>query len=134
MSVNPEQSLLTTARNCNEEREHMKCSILAGAASAACLYLGLAAPILAAETPVTGREPTVARSSPSAKRVATVKPAEKCLNDLRAFEHQLDGGGYWLGGSGYGYGYPLSGYGFIYPMGGYLAAGAYQTARPSHEV
>jgi sporulation protein YlmC with PRC-barrel domain len=106
----------------------MKRSILAGSV-AACL--GLAAPLHAADAPVTD---TATHPSPAARNVAATKPAEKCLSDLRAFDSQMEKGGYWLGGSGYGYGYPMGGYGYGYPMGGYPAATAYQNARPGYEV
>lgn len=110
----------------------MKRSILAGSVAAwACL--GVAAPLLAAAPPVTG---TVNHPPASMKTVAAVKPAEKCLSDLRAFDTQMGKDGYWLGGAGYGFGYPMDGYGYGYPMGGYpaVAAAAYQDARPGYEV
>jgi sporulation protein YlmC with PRC-barrel domain len=66
--------------------------------------------------------------------VASTKPAEKCLTDLRAFDSQMGKGGYWLGGTGYGYGYPMSGYGYGYAMGGYPDTMGYQNARPGYEV
>ena len=79
----------------------MKRSTLAGAV-AALFCLGFATTLLAAE-----------------KRVTAVKPAQKCLNDLRAFDNKMEKDDYWLGGSGYGYGYgygcPYYGYG--YPVG-----------------
>ena len=68
----------------------MKSSTLAGAF----LCLGFATTLLAAQPAATG---------------AAVKPAEKCLSDLRAFDNQMEKEGYWLGGSGYGYGYPMGG-------------------------
>jgi sporulation protein YlmC with PRC-barrel domain len=108
----------------------MKCSILVGSLAVG-LCLGLAAPPLAAEPAVTG--PANHPSPPLKNNVSATKPAEKCLSDLRAFDSQMEKGGYWLGGSGYGYGYPLSGYGG-YPMGAYPAATAYQDARPGYEV
>ena len=70
---------------------------------AACLCHGLIGPVLAAQPPVTG---TNAQTAPDEKSAATtgagVKPAEKCLSDLRAFNTQTGTDGYWLGGSGYG--------------------------------
>jgi len=108
----------------------MKHSILASSVGA-CLCLGFASPLLAAEAPATGmaKQPTVTEHA-----VAATEPAEKCLSDLRAFDSQMDKGGYWLGGSDYGYGYPMGGYGYGYPMGGFPAATAYQNARPGYEV
>ena len=112
----------------------MKRSTLAGSV-AACCYLGLLAPALAAEPNATG---TVSRPSPDEKNVSAIKPAEKCLSDLHAFDNQMETDGYWLVGSGYGYGYPVSGagYEFGFPMGGYLPATAtgYQNARPGYEI
>jgi sporulation protein YlmC with PRC-barrel domain len=108
----------------------MKHSILAGSI-AACLCAGLAVPLLAAEAPATG---AVKQPAATAAAVSAIKPAEKCLADLRAFDSQMEKGGYWLGGSGYGYGYPMGGYGYGYPMGGYPAVTAYQNARPGYEV
>jgi sporulation protein YlmC with PRC-barrel domain len=94
----------------------MKRSILAGCV-AAFFCLGFATTLLAAE------------------KIAAVKPAEKCLNDLRAFDNQMEKDGYWLGGSGYGYGYPMEGYG-LYGLGPppIGAAADYPNARPGYEL
>jgi sporulation protein YlmC with PRC-barrel domain len=111
----------------------MKRSTLAGSA-AALFCLGFATPLLAAEPAVTG---TVNQSPSAGNKVAAIKPAEKCLSDLRAFDNQMDKEGYWLGGSGYGYGYPMAGYGFGPPMmeGRPEATGmGYQNARPGYEL
>jgi sporulation protein YlmC with PRC-barrel domain len=102
-------------------------SILASSV-AACICLGLAAPLFAAE-PATGANPPRA----SEKTAAAIKPAEKCLTDLRAFDSQMQKDGYWL--SGYGYGYPtLGGYGM--QEGGIPAKGTtgYRDARPGYDV
>jgi sporulation protein YlmC with PRC-barrel domain len=111
----------------------MKRPTLAGSVAAFCC-LGFATTLLAAEPAVTGK----VNQSPSAGgKVAAVKPAEKCLNDLRAFDNQMDKEGYWLGGSGYGYGYPTAGFGFGPPMvaGRPEATGmGYQDARPGYEL
>jgi sporulation protein YlmC with PRC-barrel domain len=79
--------------------------------------------------------------NPSDKKVVAVKPAEKCLKDLRAFDNQMEKDGYWLSGSGDGYGYPMEmgGYGFgtRTPMtdGSTEATGiGYQNARPGYEL
>ena len=116
----------------------MKRSTLAGS-MAACFYLGLSAPLLAAQPTATG---TRSQPSLSEKKVADIKPAKhakQCLSDLRAFENQMVKDGYWLAGSGYGYGYPFDGYGSGYrhpmmddrPVG--ITAG-YLNARPGYEV
>ena len=103
------------------------------ASVAACFCVGLAVPLLAAE-PAT---PNAANSSADAKNVATTKPAEKCLSDLRAFDNQMEKDGHWLGSDGYGYGYPMGeiGYGY-HPMNGASAATAsgYVDAQPGYEV
>lgn len=97
----------------------MKYSTLAGSV-AACICLALAIPALAAE-PATG---TVSQASPSERNATPIKPAAKCLSDLRVFNSQMQKDGYWLGSSGYGYGYPMMsgyggfGYGYGLPMGG----------------
>jgi sporulation protein YlmC with PRC-barrel domain len=130
----------------------MKRSTLASSV-AGLFCLGFAAPVLAAQPAATG---TVSQSSSSEKNVASVKPAEKCLNDLRAFDGQMEQDGYWLGGSNYSYGYPMDGFGYGagfgngygYPIGPTgdrpAAAGAgtppattttgYQNARPGYEL
>jgi sporulation protein YlmC with PRC-barrel domain len=111
----------------------MKRSTLASSA-AALFCLGFATPLFAAEPAVTG----TASQSPSVEnKAAAIKPAEKCLTDLRAFDSQMDKDGYWLGGSGYGYGYPMAGYGLGPPMieGRTEATGiGYLNARPGYEL
>jgi hypothetical protein len=80
----------------------------------------------------------VNRPSPSEQNVSAIKPAEKCLSDMQAFESQMEQDGYWLGGSGYRNGYPMDGlgYGYGYPIGGYPAPNAtgYRDLRPGYEV
>jgi sporulation protein YlmC with PRC-barrel domain len=113
----------------------MKCSALVGPV-ATFLCFGLASPLFAAEPVVTG---TATHAAPSDKvgAVAT-RPAENCLNDLRAFHEQMQKDGYWLGGSGDAYGYPVggAGYGYGYEMGPYPSAtvGRYPNARPGYEI
>jgi hypothetical protein len=101
----------------------MKGAILARFA-AACFCLGVAVPLLAAQTPVTG---AAINASPGKKNVTAAKPTQNCLSDLRAFDGQIEKDGYWLGGLGYGSGFP---------MGQYSGASAigHQNERPSHEV
>ncbi len=67
------------------------------------------------------------------------KPAQKCLNDLTAFDSVLQKDGYWFHGSGYGYGYPMYGYGYAYggehlPVANKPQATGYWRARPGYEV
>ncbi len=116
----------------------MKRTILAGSA-AACFCIGLTGSLLAAEPPTTGM---VNHPSPGGKNVSAIKPAAKCLSDLRAFDNQMAKDGYWLGGSADGYGYPMGGYGYGYPEEvGYPARGhpaavatGYLDVRPGYEV
>jgi sporulation protein YlmC with PRC-barrel domain len=82
---------------------------------AASLCLGFATTLLAAE-----------------KKTAA-KPAQKCLNDLRAFDNQMEKDGYWLSSSGYGYGYPMYGYGYGVGLGLNPEAGL-QNARQGYEL
>ncbi|WP_232628018.1 hypothetical protein [Methylobacterium sp. Leaf118] len=65
----------------------------------AVLSLSLMAQLQAAEEPKAG---------PMAE--AEAKPAQACLDHLKALDTRMEKDGYWLGGSGYGYGYPLGGY------------------------
>jgi hypothetical protein len=45
----------------------------------------------------------------SAEAPSRAEPAQRCANDLRAFDGELQKGGYWLRNSSYGYGYPMYG-------------------------
>jgi sporulation protein YlmC with PRC-barrel domain len=106
-------------------------SILASSV-AACVCLGLATPVFAAE-------PTARPTAPAEKTAAAAQPAHQCLTDLRAFDGLMQKDGYWLSGSGYGYGYPMmGGYGLGYGMqeGGIPAKGTtgYRDARPGYDV
>ena len=96
----------------------------------AVLSLSLMAPLRAAEEPQAG---------PMAETEA--KPAQACLDHLKAFDARMEKDGYWLGGSGYGYGYPLGGYWFGgmagnngMAMGAASAMMGYANARPGYEV
>ncbi len=91
---------------------------------AACICLGMAAPVFAAEPVATTAANQV---SPGERNASAIKPAATCLSDLRTFDSQMQKDGYWLGATGYGYGYPIGGYGgFGYgyglPMGEHPAA------------
>jgi sporulation protein YlmC with PRC-barrel domain len=125
----------------------MKRSTLTGSV-ATCLYLGLAAPLLAAQPAPTS---AVTHPSPADKAFAAAKPARECLRDLLAFDTQMQKDGYWLGGSGFGYGYPMDGLSSGYGppvmggpamMGGHpmmdgrpeATSAGYQNARPGYEV
>src|SRR5579872_614269 len=120
--------------NGNEETRHMKRSTLARSA-AVCVCLGLAAPLLAAQLPA----PDAANQSPPSKVSPSIaKPAETCLNDLRAFDHQMEKDGYWVADAGAGLGYPAGGLaaGYDDPMNSYplTAASGYPNARPGYEL
>jgi sporulation protein YlmC with PRC-barrel domain len=121
-------------KNGIKETKHMKRSILASSV-AACFYICLTGPLFAAQPALTS---AVSHPSSNEKNVIAVKPAEKCLSDLRTFDGQMQRDGYWLGGSGNGYGYPMEGfsYGLENPMNDRAAASTtgYQDARPGYEV
>ena len=116
--------------------ESRRRSALAIALTAA-LSLGFTAPLWAATAAAASAEP--ASASPS------MKPAQKCLSEVRAFESQMQKDGYWLHGSGLGYGYPMYGYGYGYGYDEAVAppamgsassphATAYWRARPGYEI
>jgi hypothetical protein len=117
----------------------MKRSVLASSVPT-CLCLGLISPVLAAQPPVTrANSPKASGEKSVAATGADIKPADKCLSDLHAFNTQMGTDGYWLGGSGYGYGYPMGGgfgYGGNRPMVASSAESAtgYRNARPGYEV
>ncbi|MDQ6679853.1 MAG: PRC-barrel domain-containing protein [Pseudomonadota bacterium] len=99
------------------------------------LSLGLSAPLWAAT--VSPAATKHAGASPG------MKPAQKCLTDVHAFESQMQKDGHWLHGSGLGYGYPMYGYGYGYDeaipppaMGSASSphATGYWRARPGYEI
>jgi len=112
----------------------MKRSTLARSA-AVCVCLGLAAPLLAAQPPATD---AANQPPPRAASAPVAKTAETCLNDLRAFDSQMEKDGYWVAGAGAGLGYPIDGFagGYGYPMNNYplTAASGYPNARPGYEL
>jgi hypothetical protein len=69
----------------------MRRSTVAGPA-VACVCLCFAGPLAAAEPSATD---AVAKPSPSETTVSTTRPAETCLNDLGAFDRQMEKDGYW---------------------------------------
>jgi hypothetical protein len=95
LSVTQAQTRLTLGQDQIKETKHVNRSIVASSV-AACICLGLAIPSFAAETGTPNLPPT------SEKATGGIKPAEKCLTDLRAFDSHMRKDGYWLGGSGTG--------------------------------
>ncbi len=109
------------------------------------LCLGFAGPLLAAAPTAE----SAAASSPSANpSAANSQSAQKCMNDLRAFDDQMLKQGNWHHGStlGFGYGYPVYGYGHGYGYGygygehgslvghGNTVGNSHSRARPGYEV
>jgi sporulation protein YlmC with PRC-barrel domain len=99
--------------------------------------------VLASSTPLLAASPAATHVSPGAPPVvgtaiASARPAEKCLGDVKVFSEKMSKSGYWLGESGYGYGYPMGGYGYGYgvPMGSMPAGNTagYGSARPGYEI
>lgn len=120
----------------NYEMRPVKPSTL-GSTLAAAVCLGLAVPLVSAQT----AQSPPARPSPAQAAAATgTQPAQKCASDLRAFDGAMQKDGYWLHGSGYGYGYPLYGYGHGYGDLGAMGTGSAPAAighgrmRPGYEI
>lgn len=110
----------------------MKRSLLTQAV-AACIAVGFINPLLAAGTDATG---TAAVPPVVQDTAVTIKVAEQCLTELRAFDNVMRKEGYWFSGSSYGYGYPMMG-GYGFATGGLPAAGSvigYQNARPGYDL
>jgi sporulation protein YlmC with PRC-barrel domain len=92
-------SVLVVGHDRKRGGQNMKRSTVAGPV-VACVCLCFAGPLAAAELPATG---VVAKPSPSETTASTTKPAETCLNDLSAFDRQMEKDGYWPGRAGNGY-------------------------------
>lgn len=94
----------------NNETRVMKRSALA-VSLAAWVCLGYTGPLLAAQP----ESATVLNPSHAVNAASSKEAAQKCLNDLRAFQNQMQKDGYWLQEPGAGgYGYPMYGYGYSY--------------------
>lgn len=126
-----------------EARRPMPCSALT-TSLAACLCLGFATPLLAAQQ---SEIPPGHDRSATTNAESNMKPAQKCLRDLQAFGARMQKDGYWFRGSGGGYGYPEYGYSAgepnsLPPVGVNGAAGArvpavasnYEGVRPGYEI
>lgn len=133
----------------------MKRATLIGSVTA-CLCLGFAVPVLAAQPAATPPAPSTAptstaststeqappasaamrQASASATGVSATKPAGTCLGDLAAFDGQMEKSGYWLGTGGYGYGSPVYAWHGGPPSKNYREAPAarYRNVRPGYEV
>lgn len=104
------------------------------------LCLGLSGHLLVASAAENAAAPS-ATASP-----ATQRSAQKCMNDLRVLDREMQTDGNWLHGAGFGYGYPAYGYGHGYGIGhGYAApvlgttpgnpvSSGYSRARPGYEI
>jgi sporulation protein YlmC with PRC-barrel domain len=104
---------------------------------AACLCLAAGGGSLMAADATTA--PAPADSAPIASDASASPPAKVCLDDLQAFDSQMEKDGYWLSGSGYGFGYPIgAGYGYGDSTGlgssSMATAADFQAARPGYEV
>lgn len=102
--------------------------------AAAIVGIGFASSVLA--TP--GDTGAAATTSPGIIPPAT----QKCMNDLRAIDTQMQAAGHWLHSTGFGYGFPL--FGYDYGAGRTRLANAahhltatsqgHLTARPGYEI
>jgi len=127
---------------CDRETRVMHHSAFA-ASLTACLCLGFAPPLLAAQSTETNM---MHNPSGNANAATNMKPAQKCLSDLSTFDSQMQKDGYWLRDSGSGYGYPMYGYSSTepgaLPASGALGGGTvtnpvaadYGQVRPGYEI
>ncbi|MEO6985869.1 MAG: PRC-barrel domain-containing protein [Paralcaligenes sp.] len=97
------------------------------------LYLGLSAPLLAAESPMANKKVPDPNAQPPAASVRA-QVAQKCMSELQAFDGKMQKDGYWMGEAGAGYGYPMASYagerGGLMPLGGAnVAAGEHAIDR-----
>lgn len=100
------------------------------------LCLGFAGHLLAASGAENATAPGAAVKTVTP---ATQKSAQKCMNDLRVLDREMQTDGNWLHGSGFGYGYPAHGYGYGYAAmpattHGNAVSSAYSRARPGYEI
>jgi sporulation protein YlmC with PRC-barrel domain len=87
------------------------CRLAFAASLTACVCMGFSVPLPAAQSPDTR---TVQHPTRDTSATPDMKPAQKCLSDLSAFNSEMRKNGYWLRESGYGFGYgdgsPMYGY------------------------
>ncbi|MEW9585164.1 PRC-barrel domain-containing protein [Paraburkholderia sp. DGU8] len=111
-----------------------------------CASLVFSVPLLAAPSPADNSAPQ--HPSRDLSAMPTMKPAQKCLSDLRSFDSQMRKKGYWLSGSSYGFGdgdgSPMYGYSSGEPdtsppamanaASGVHAQSDYRSVRPTYEI
>ncbi len=123
------------------------CRLAFAASLTACVCMGFSVPLPAAQSPDTR---TVQHPTRDTSATPDMKPAQKCLSDLSAFNSEMRKNGYWLRESGYGFGYgdgsPMYGYSSGEPYtlppdtdtgsttSGVPAQNGYRSVRPAYEV
>ena len=74
----------------------------------------------------------------SAPVLAAPQTAQRCMNDLRVMDNQMQTEGNWIHGTGYGYGYPVYRYGngdhMVLNDRSNSAASGHSRARPGYEI
>ena len=74
----------------------------------------------------------------AAQPAGAPQSAQRCMNDLRVLDEQMQVAGNWVHGTGYGYGYPAYGYGYgdhrVATDHSNARAGGHSRARPGYEI
>jgi sporulation protein YlmC with PRC-barrel domain len=74
----------------------------------------------------------------AAQPAGAPQSAQRCMNDLRVLDEQMQVAGNWVHGTGYGYGYPAYGYGYgdhrVATDHSNAGASGHSRARPGYEI